>query len=114
MICDPERVAQLLRILIDNALDPHRRRAPTVVVTVDAPPNGDGARAVGPRQRARASPTRRSSASSSPSTAPTARAAPASAWRSRTSSRCSMGAALEVASAPGDTTFTLTLAAGEA
>ena len=27
--CDPERVAQIMRILIDNALAPHARRAPT-------------------------------------------------------------------------------------
>ena len=28
-MCDPERVAQIMRILIDNALTPHARRAPT-------------------------------------------------------------------------------------
>ena len=65
----------------------------------------------GQRRGARESRPRRSSACSSRSTAPTGRAAPASVSRSRTSSHCRWRARLEVSSAPGDTTFTLILAA---
>ena len=88
VVCDPERVAQLLRILIDNALA--HTPPGTEVITVNA-----GRRRTAPACRcttaARGSPRRRSGASSSRSTAPTARAAPDWAWRSRASWRSAHG-----------------------
>ena len=42
VVCDPERVAQLLRILIDNALA-HTPSGTDVVVTATAAENGSGA-----------------------------------------------------------------------
>jgi two-component system OmpR family sensor kinase len=41
VVCDPERVAQILRILVDNAII-HTPRGTTIVVTASAAPGEDG------------------------------------------------------------------------
>ena len=81
--CDPERVAQVLRILLDNALV-HTPTGTGVRVSARPP---ERARAVGGlRPRASASSARTCLTSSSRSSHPTRRRrAPASAWRSRAS-----------------------------
>ena len=110
MICDGERVAQLLRILIDNALahtpsgtTRRHRGAPRPTARRRAP--------VGPRQRARAFPRTRSAACSSRSTAPTARAAPGLGLAIARELAVHMNAHSRSCRLPGQTTFTLTLRA---
>ena len=80
--CDPVRVAQILRILLDNALTHTPARHASW-----SPPAQDGrvrlaVRDDGERDRRR----RRRRGSSSPSTPPAARGAPGSGWRSPPSS----------------------------
>ena len=109
-VCDPERVAQILRILIDNALHAHARRAPTSSSRASAT-NGR-VRARGARLRHRASSaTHARPRSSSPSSPPTTRRAPASASRSRASSPSAWTGACAPRASPGRTTFSLELPA---
>ena len=111
ILCDSERVAQLLRILIDNALA-HTPKGTDVTVTALAAENGTGPQL--------------SVHDSGPGIPEEALARVFEAFYSADGARgaglglaiarelaARMGAALEIASAPGDTTFTLTLAAGE-
>ena len=77
--CDPVRVAQIMRILIDNALT-HTPPGTQIVVTAA---RDDGRVPSGrPRRRRRASTADRRSGSSSRSTPPTTPRARASGWRS--------------------------------
>jgi signal transduction histidine kinase len=111
VLCDSERVAQLLRILIDNALA-HTPKGTEVTVTALAAENGTGPQL--------------SVHDSGPGIPEEALARVFEAFYSADGARGAglglaiarelavrMGAALDIASAPGDTTFTLTLAAGE-
>jgi signal transduction histidine kinase len=111
VVCDSERVAQLLRILIDNALA-HTPTGTEVVVTATGPQNGTGARL--------------SVTDSGPGIPEEAIDRVFEAFYSADGARGAglglaiarelagrMGAALEIASEPGDTTFTLTLASEE-
>ena len=89
--CDPERVAQVLRILLDNALRPHARRAR---VSGFRPPAGTGTFASRSPTADSASSARTCPTSSSRSSRPTRRPrAPASASRSPASwpSACRAG-----------------------
>lgn len=105
--CDSERVAQLLRILIDNALA-HTPRGTSVVVTATGPANGFGARL--------------SVSDSGPGIPDEALARVFEPFYSADGARGAglglaiarelamhMSSQLEIASAPGVTTFTLTL-----
>ena len=105
---DPDRVAQIMRILIDNALT-HTPEGTAISVGAtkrrtdrqpwSSPTTGPGS------SRARAS------ASSSASTPATRSAAPASGWRSPASWRCGWAASLELRSRRGRTAFELRLPA---
>ena len=112
VVCDSERVAQLLRILIDNVLA-HTPAGTDVVVTATAPQNGTGAQL--------------SVHDSGPGIPEDAVDRIFEAFYSADGARGAglglaiarelagrMGAALEIASEPGNTTFTLTLDSGEA
>jgi len=108
-VCDPERVAQLLRILIDNALV-HTASGTPVVVTVTPPANGDGAR-LSVHDEGPGIPGEARERIFEPfyGTDGTRGAGLGLAIAHELSVQ--MGVELEVASAPGDTTFTVALAA---
>jgi two-component system, OmpR family, sensor kinase len=107
-VCDPERVAQLLRILIDNALI-HTGAGTPVVVTVIPPANGDGAR-LSVHDAGPGIPDEARERIFEPfyGADGTRGAGLGLAIAHELSSQ--MGVQLEVASAPGDTTFTIALA----
>jgi signal transduction histidine kinase len=111
VLCDSERVAQLLRILIDNAIA-HTPVGTGVVVTATPPQNGTGAQL--------------SVSDSGPGIPQEAIERVFEPFYSHDGARGAglglaiarelavrMGAGLEIASEPGDTTFTLTLPADE-
>ena len=105
--CDPERVAQVLRILLDNAL---RHTPPGTGVRVSAARQQRARSPRGVRQADLASSARTCPTSSSRSSRPTRRRrAPASAWRSPASWRSACTGELTVRSGPGQTTFSLVL-----
>jgi hypothetical protein len=105
---DPERVAQIMRILIDNALahTPRRHRHGR-----DDPARQTAASASRSATSAGASSASRSTGSSSRSTAPATARAPASAWRSPARLADRMDGELTVEPLAGRTTFTLELPA---
>ncbi len=104
--CDPVRVAQILRILLDNALT-HTGEGVRVVVTAA---RRDG-QVCGSRSAttARASHRTPPTGSSSRSTPPAAPAAPASGLAIASELAERMAGRLEVRSRPGETVFTLDL-----
>jgi signal transduction histidine kinase len=107
--CDPERVAQLLRILIDNALN--HTDAGTAVVVAVAPPNGHPGASLSVQDQGTGIPPAALERIFEPFySADGARGAGLGLAIARELS-LQMGARLEVASEPGDTTFTLLLAA---
>jgi signal transduction histidine kinase len=109
--CDPERVAQLLRILIDNALN-HTEAGTDVVVTVE-PPNGHPGASLSVHDHGPGIPSAAIERIFEPFySADGARGAGLGLAIARELS-VQMGARLEVASEPGDTTFTLLLAGDE-
>ena len=106
--CDPERVAQLLRILIDNALI-HTHAGTSLQVTV-APPNGHAGATLAVHDQGPGIPREALERIFEPFySADGARGAGLGLAIAHELS-VQMGARLEVASAPGDTTFTLLLA----
>jgi signal transduction histidine kinase len=110
-ICDPERVAQLLRILIDNALN-HTQAGTGVDVTV-AGPNGHSGASLSVHDEGAGIPADAMGRIFEPFYgADGARGAGLGLAIAHELS-VQMGAHLEVASEPGDTTFTLLLAAEE-
>ena len=104
--CDRERVAQIMRILLDNAL---RHTPEGTDVTVSAQREQRGRRVHGGRRRARA--CRRSSRArrSSASTRATPRAAPGSGWRSPASWPSGWRAGSSSTTGADSTAFTLEL-----
>jgi len=107
-VCDPERVAQLLRILIDNALM-HTASGTAVRVSVSPPVREDGAQ-LAVSDRGPGIPADALERIFEPFySADGARGAGLGLAIAHELS-VQMGARLEVASAPGDTTFTLILA----
>ena len=111
-ICDPERVAQLLRILIDNALT-HTPPGTEVVVTV-APPNGNGGASLSVRDRGSGIPDEALERIFEPFYGADGARGAGLGLAIAHELTVQMGARLDVASAPGDTTFTLLLAADDA
>ena len=109
-LCDPERVAQLLRILIDNALT-HTGPGTAVVVDGRAPNPQRRAEPVGPRRRAR-DPAEALERIFEPFYGADGARGAGLGLAIAHELAVQMGARLEVDSAPGDTTFTLILAAG--
>jgi len=110
--CDPERVAQLLRILIDNALS-HTAPGTGVDVLV-APPNGLGGASLAVHDHGPGIPDEAIGRIFEPFyTADGARGAGLGLAIAHELA-VQMGAQLDVASSPGDTTFTLVLAAEQA
>jgi two-component system OmpR family sensor kinase len=110
VMCDPERVAQLLRILIDNALA-HTPAGTEVVVTATDAHNGTGARLV-VRDSGPGIPEDALERVFEPFySADGVRGAGLGLAIARELAG-RMGAALEISSQPGDTTFTLTLSPG--
>ena len=110
VVCDPERVAQLLRILIDNALA-HTPTGTDVVVTATAAHNGTGARLV-VRDSGPGIPEEAIERVFEPFySADGVRGAGLGLAIARELAG-RMDAALEISSRPGDTTFTLTLSSG--
>ncbi len=107
-VCDPERVAQIMRILIDNALNHTRARDRRDRRDLDARRR---ARASRSPTSGRASRARSSLACSSRSTPPTARAARASGLAIAHELAERMGGELAVESLPGRTTFSLEIPA---
>ena len=105
-VADPERVRQIIRILLDNALT-HTPEGTSVTVTIYS---------VNQRAELTVSddgtghpPAARRSASSSASTPPTPPAAPGSDWRSRASSRSAWTGRIAISSSRRFTAFTLDL-----
>ena len=110
VLCDPERVAQLLRILIDNALA-HTPTGTDVVVTASAASNGTGAR-LAVRDSGPGIPEEALERVFEPFySADGVRGAGLGLAIARELAG-RMDAALEISSRPGDTTFTLTLSSG--
>jgi signal transduction histidine kinase len=110
--CDPERVAQLLRILIDNALI-HTADGTDVMVEV-APPNGHAGASLSVHDHGPGIPDGALDRIFEPFySADGARGAGLGLAIARELSM-QMGARLEVSSSPGNTTFTLLLAGDEA
>jgi two-component system OmpR family sensor kinase len=110
VMCDPERVAQLLRILIDNALA-HTPAGTEVVVTATDAHNGTGAMLV-VRDGGPGIPEDALERVFEPFySADGVRGAGLGLAIARELAG-RMGAALEISSRPGDTTFTLTLSPG--
>jgi signal transduction histidine kinase len=111
VVCDPERVAQLLRILIDNALA-HTPNGTEVIVTATPAENGTGA-SLSVHDRGPGIPDEAIGRVFEPFySADGARGAGLGLAIARELA-VHMNARLEIASAPGDTTFTLILAAVE-
>ena len=111
-ICDPERVAQLLRILIDNALI-HTSAGTGVVVTV-APPNGEGGASLSVRDRGPGIPEEALGRIFEPFYGSDGARGAGLGLAIAHELTVQMGARLDVVSAPGDTTFTLLLARDDA
>jgi signal transduction histidine kinase len=112
VVCDSERVAQLLRILIDNALT-HTPTGTDLVVTAAAPQNGTGAQ-LSVTDSGPGIPEEAVDRIFEPFySADGARGAGLGLAIARELAG-RMGAALEIVSEPGDTTFTLTLASEDA
>jgi signal transduction histidine kinase len=111
VVCDPERVAQLLRILIDNALA-HTPNGTDVIVTATPAENGTGA-SLSVHDRGPGIPDEAIGRVFEPFySADGARGAGLGLAIARELA-VHMNARLEIASEPGDTTFTLILAASE-
>ena len=109
VVCDPERVAQLLRILIDNALA-HTPNGTDVVVTATPAENGTGA-SLSVNDRGPGIPDEAIGRVFEPFySADGARGAGLGLAIARELA-AHMNARLEIASEPGDTTFTLILPA---
>ena len=106
-LADPNRVAQIIRILIDNALT---HTPDGTEVTVTAVRSQDAAELiVGDDAKKGIDPRAIETVSSTASTPATPRRARAWAWRSPTSWPCAWAAQLEVVSKRGYTAFTLSL-----
>jgi two-component system OmpR family sensor kinase len=111
VVCDPERVAQLLRILIDNALA-HTPSGTEVTIAASAAENGGGAR-LSVHDSGPGIPDEALQRVFEPFySADGARGAGLGLAIARELA-VHMGARLEIASAPGDTTFTLILGASD-
>jgi signal transduction histidine kinase len=109
VVCDPERVAQLLRILIDNALA-HTPNGTEVIVAATPGENGTGA-SLSVHDRGPGIPDEAIGRVFEPFySADGARGAGLGLAIARELA-AHMNARLEIASAPGDTTFTLILPA---
>ena len=108
-ICDPERVAQLLRILIDNALI-HTADGTDVVVTVERP-NGHGGARLSVHDHGPGIPAEALGRIFEPFYSSDGARGAGLGLAIAHELTVQMGARLEVVSAPGDTTFTLLLAA---
>jgi signal transduction histidine kinase len=111
-VCDPERVAQLLRILIDNALI-HTDAGTGVVVAVAAP-NGHAGPSLSVQDRGPGIPEESLERIFEPFYGSDGARGAGLGLAIAHELSVQMGAALEVSSAPGDTTFTLLLPAEEA
>jgi signal transduction histidine kinase len=112
VICDPERVAQLLRILIDNALI-HTSAGTGVVVTV-APPNGEGGASLSVRDHGPGIPQEALGRIFEPFYGSDGARGAGLGLAIAHELTVQMGARLDVVSAPGGTTFTLQLARDDA
>jgi signal transduction histidine kinase len=111
VVCDPERVAQLLRILIDNALA-HTPSGTDVTIAASEAESGGGAR-LSVHDSGPGIPAEALQRVFEPFySADGARGAGLGLAIARELA-VHMGARLEIASAPGDTTFTLILAASD-
>ena len=111
-ICDSERVAQLLRILIDNALI-HTSAGTGVVVTV-APPNGAGGASLSVRDHGPGIPEEALGRIFEPFYGSDGTRGAGLGLAIAHELTVQMGARLDVVSAPGGTTFTLLLAPDDA
>jgi signal transduction histidine kinase len=111
VVCDPERIAQLLRILIDNALS-HTPGGTDVVVTA-TPPSGDDGASLSVRDSGPGIPDAAIERVFEPFySADGARGAGLGLAIARELA-VHMNARLEIDATPGSTTFTLTLPAGD-